>query len=132
MLVPEPAWGLETSQLREDAERGDEDAAYFLGVMYHTGSGVTPDCRMALKWTEQAALKGHALAQSHLGRMYTDGCDEVVTTDPLKAYFWTALAAKQGLVFAEEHLVELEKQLHPYLVATARQEVESFKPEKGK
>ena len=89
-----------------EAAQGDENAAYFLGVMYKTGSGVSPDCDKALEWTEQAALQGHTLAQSHLGTMYSKGCGEKVKKNLFEAYYWTALAAKQGLQFARENLKE--------------------------
>ena len=122
-VSPEPAWGLETKQVLFEAEHGDEDAAYFLGVMYRVGSAVSLDCNKALKWTEQAASQGHALAQSHLGKIYSDGCGEKVAKDPVKAYMWTSMAAKQGLRFAKTNLEELEGQLHRYLVVDAQREV---------
>ena len=128
VLTPS-VWGLETAQVMNEAAQGDENAAYFLGVMYKTGSGVSPDCDKALKWTEKAALQGHTLAQSHLGMMYSKGCGEKVKKNLFEAYYWTALAAKQGLEFARENLKKLEGQLHPYLIAEAQQKVEDFKPD---
>ena len=130
-IHPEPVWGQETTQIQEAAERGDSDAAYFLGVMYRTGTKVPQDCRKALKWTKQAALQGNTLAQSHLGRIYKDGCGDEVGKHPVNAYIWTALAAKQGLRYAAKNLGELEKQLHPYLLTEAQQKVQNFKPKKG-
>ena len=127
-VSPGQVSGLEITQVRYEAEYGDKDAAYFLGIMYRTGMGVSSDCLKALKWTKQAALQGHTLAQSHLGKMYSTGCGEMITKDPLRAYKWTALAAKQGLRFAGNSLQALENQLHPYVVAEAQQEIESFKP----
>ena len=129
VLTPS-VWGLETAQVRNEAEQGDENAAYFLGVMYKIGSGVSSDCDKALKWTEKAALQGHTLAQSHLGMMYSKGCGEKGKKNLFEAYYWTALAAKQGLQFARENLKKLEGQLHPYLIAEAQQKVEDFKPNK--
>jgi TPR repeat protein len=129
-VLAQSAWGLETAQVMNKAAQGDKNAAYFLGVMYKTGSGVSPDCDKALKWTEKAALQGHTLAQSHLGTMYSKGCGEKVSKNLFSAYYWTALAAKQGLPFAGENLKKLEGQLHPYLIAEAQQKVEDFKPNK--
>ena len=129
-VLTQSVWGLETAQVMNEAEQGDENAAYFLGVMYQTGSGVSPDCDKALKWTEKAALQGHTLAQSHLGMMYSKGCGEKVTKNLFEAYYWTALAAKQGLQFARENLKKLEGQLHPYLTEEAQQKVKDFKPNK--
>lgn len=129
-FLTQPTWGLETGQVLKAAMQGDENAAYFLGVMYRTGSGVAPDCDKALKWTKQAALQGHALAQSHMGMMYSKGCGETVEKNLFESYYWTALAAKQGLQFARENLKKLEGQLHPYLISEAQQKVEIFKPKK--
>ena len=129
-VLTQSVWGLETAQVMNEAAQGDENAAYFLGVMYQTGSGVSPDCDKALQWTEKAALQGHTLAQSHLGMMYSKGCGEKVTKNLFEAYYWTALAAKQGLQFARENLKKLEEQLHPYLTEEAQQKVKDFKPNK--
>ena len=129
-VLTQSVWGLETAQVMNEAEQGGENAAYFLGTMYQTGSGVSPDCDKALKWTKKAALQGHTLAQSHLGMMYSKGCGENVTKNLYEAYYWTALAAKQGLQFARENLKKLEGQLHPYLVEEAQQKVKDFKPKK--
>ena len=129
-VLTQSAWGLETAQVMNEAEQGGENAAYFLGTMYQTGSGVSPDCDKALKWTKKAALQGHTLAQSHLGMMYSKGCGDEVTENLFEAYYWTALAAKQGLQFARENLKKLEGQLHPYLVEEAQQKVKDFKPNK--
>jgi len=129
-VLTQPVWALETAQVMNDAAQGNENAAYFLVMMYQTGSGVYPDYDKALKWTEKAALQGHTLAQSHLGMMYSKGCGEKVSKNLFEAYYWTALAAKQGLQFARENLKKLEVQLHPYLIAEAQQKVEDFKPNK--
>ena len=129
-VLTQSVWGLETAQVMKEAEQGGENAAYFLGTMYQTGSGVSPDCDKALKWTEKAALQGHTLAQSHLGMMYSRGCGEKVTKNLFEAYYWTALAAKQGLQFARENLKKLEEQLHPYLTEEAQQKVKDIKPNK--
>jgi len=129
-VLTQSAWGLETAQVMNEAEQGGENAAYFLGTMYQTGSGVSPDCDKALKWTKKAALQGHTLAQSHLGMMYSKGCGDKVTENLFEAYYWTALASKQGLQFARENLKKLEGQLHPYLVEEAQQKVKDFKPNK--
>jgi TPR repeat protein len=129
VLTPS-AWGLKTTQIMNKAAQGDKSAAYFLGVMYRTGSGVSQDCNKSMKWTEQAASQGHALAQSHLGVMYRNGCGETVNKNLTEAYFWTSLAAKQGLQFAKNNLKGLEEQLHPYLINEVQQRVENFKPTK--
>ena len=89
-VLTQSVWALETAQVMNDAAQGDENAAYFLGVMYQTGSGVSPDCDKALKWTEKAALQGHTLAQSHLGMMYSKGCGEKVTKNLFDCLLYTS------------------------------------------
>ncbi|MBW2476451.1 MAG: sel1 repeat family protein [Deltaproteobacteria bacterium] len=122
------AYGIDFSQTLAEAQQGEKNSAYLLGVMYHTGSGVNQDCHQALKWTNEAALQGHILAQSHLGTLYRNGCEDKVNKDALQAYFWTALAAKKGLQIAKQNLLLLEEQLHPYLLAEMNQKVDQFKP----
>ena len=119
--------GVDATQLLNEADTGDINAAYFIGVMYRTGSGMPQNCQEALKWTKQAAEQGHPLAQSHLGAMYTEGCSDEVTPEDYEAYFWTALAAQQGVNFAELKLTVLENRLHPYMVAEAKRKMEEFK-----
>ena len=55
------------------AERGDANAQYNLGVMYHSGQGVTQDYRQAVVWWRKAAEQGLAAAQHNLGGMYDTG-----------------------------------------------------------
>lgn len=129
-VLIQSVWGLEVAHVIAEAKKGDKNAAYFLGVMYRTGSGVSQDCDKAFKWTEQSALQGHPLAQSHLGMIYKKGCGKNVAQNLVEAYFWTALAAKQELQFARENLKELEDQLHPYLVEETQEKVKRFKPVK--
>jgi len=131
MIHSDPVFAVDRMEILQGAEHGNMNDAYFLGVMYRTGAGVAPDCGEALKWTRQAALHGHALAQSHLGMLYREGCEPNVTKEPSTAYFWTTLAAKQGLQVAERNLAELEGLLHPYLIAEARNKAENFKPIEG-
>ena len=128
VLPASQSQGMDATQLLHEAETGDINAAYFIGVMYRTGSGLPQNCQEALKWTKQAAEQGHALAQSHLGAMYTEGCNDEVIPEDYLAYFWTALAAQQGVEFAELKLADLESRLHPYLVAEAKRKMEQFKP----
>ena len=45
--------------LRTDAEQGDADAQFNLGVMYETGGGVLQDYAEAVRWYRLAAEQGH-------------------------------------------------------------------------
>ena len=55
------------------AERGDADAQFMTGAMYHEGVGVRQDYAKAAKWVEKSAKQGDARAQFNLGMMYKEG-----------------------------------------------------------
>ena len=55
---------------REQAERGDAQAAYKVGRLYES---VLEDYTEALRWFRKAAEQGNAGARLELGRMYLDG-----------------------------------------------------------
>lgn len=121
------AMELALDQTLQQAQNGDAEASYFLGVMYQTGSGARQDCSKALEWTIRAAERGHILAQSHLGVMYRDGCGDAVMQDSIEAYIWLSLAAEQGLKFARENLESLKREMHPYLIADAQRRADRIK-----
>lgn len=53
--------------LLEDAERGDPEAQYVLGVMYEFGeNGVPEDMKIAVAWYEKAARQHHPHAEEAL------------------------------------------------------------------
>ena len=78
----------------KDAERGNANAQYNLGVMYSQGLGVTQDHAEAVKWYRKAAEQGLADAQYNLGVMYSQGLG--VTQDHAEAVKWYRKAAAQG------------------------------------
>ena len=59
--------------LRRDAEEGDADAQYNLGVLYFEGQGVPEDRSETIRWFRLAADQGHAGAQYALGVSYREG-----------------------------------------------------------
>ena len=73
------------------AERGDADAQYALGVMYHYGAGASQDYAEAARWYRLAAAQGDANAQFNLGVMYYKG--EGVAVDLAEARRWYQAAA---------------------------------------
>jgi len=127
LAVGTSAMGMSFDQTLRQAQEGDVDASYFLGIMFQTGNGVRQDCSKALEWTARAAERGHVLAQSHLGVMYRDGCGDAVKTDFISAYVWMALAAEQGLKVAGENLESLKHEMHPYLLADAQRRTDRIK-----
>ena len=86
----------------ESAMQGEAEAQFNLGVMYHTGEGVTQDYSEAVRWYQKAAKQGDAKAQFNLGVMYYHG--EGVAEDKREAVRWYQKVAKQGDADAQYNL----------------------------
>lgn len=84
------------------AGQGDVQAQFFLGLIYHSGDGVTQDYQAAVEWYRKAAEQGHADAQEYLGGMYQSG--EGVTQDYQAAVKWYRKAAEQEHAEAQSNL----------------------------
>jgi len=82
------------SDLRTNAEQGDVEAQYTLGMLYYEGHGVRQDYATARHWWEQAAAQGHASAQYRLGVLYQKG--RGVPQDAATAREWFEKSAVQG------------------------------------
>jgi TPR repeat protein len=83
------------------AEKGDMDAQFNLGLMYHDGLGVPRDSNESDKWYKlsfeglmKAALKGDSYAQHSLGFMYNFGAGAPL--DNKEAMKWYTFAAGNG------------------------------------
>lgn len=59
--------------LRQEADGGDAEAQYELGMAYTVGVGVERDPKAAAAWMERAALQGFPAAVADLGVMYLNG-----------------------------------------------------------
>ncbi len=57
------------AQTKMDADAGNAQAQFNLGVMYVQGEGVPKDDAKAVKWYQKAAAQGHADAQFNLAAM---------------------------------------------------------------
>jgi len=86
----------------KDAEAGNPEAEFNLGLVYLQGDGTPKDAAKAAAWLEKSALQGYAEAQFRLGRMYARG--EGVPTDLAKAFGWIERAAGQGHAEAQFEL----------------------------
>jgi TPR repeat protein len=95
------------SQTMADAEKGDAESQWKLGLMYECGLGVFKDDKEACKWFEKAADQGHAYAQYNLGVMYEHGYD--VLQDEKEAVKWYEKAAEQGNVKAQHALESMNE-----------------------
>lgn len=97
------------------ATKGDAEAQFFLGMMFHHGLGVVQDTKKAIQWyllaSQQGnkealfisylipAKQGSAQAQINLGNMYAIG--QGVNQNLKQAIKWFTLAAKQGITSAQ-------------------------------
>jgi TPR repeat protein len=110
---------------REAAKREHAEAQFQLGCCYENGEGVPADFAEAVKWWRKAAEKSHqaarerleeldelercrqaaergdAEAQYHLGRQCVEGA---LNADPREAAKWFRLAAEQGHAGAQFEL----------------------------
>ena len=84
---------------KRSAERGDADAQFNLGAMYHFGQGVPQDQAEAANWYQEAAERGHVGAQATLGVFYQSG--RGVPRDLVISQMWFTIAAMQGDELAE-------------------------------
>ena len=87
-------WTPETvAALKTQAEAGNAEAQYSLGMLHDEGEGVPQDYAEARRWLEKAALQGHAEAQCNLGILYYKG--QGVRQNFAEARRWFEKAAAQ-------------------------------------
>jgi hypothetical protein len=77
----------------QEANRGNPDAAWKLGVWYLSGLGVAKDTGQAAKWLKKAANLGDIRAQSTLSQLYFEGVG--VPRDSVRAYTWASIASSE-------------------------------------
>ena len=82
------------SKLKKQAEAGDIEAQFNLGMCYKNGYGVEKNLRKATNLYRKAAEQGDATAQYNLGLCYANG-DGVEKNLPEAAKWWRK-AAEQG------------------------------------
>ncbi|MDR2837938.1 MAG: sel1 repeat family protein [Azonexus sp.] len=90
--------------IRAQAERGDADAQYKLGLAYSVGRFVERDEAQGLAWVHKAAENGNASAQFVMGGIYLFGGGKMADEygpDKTKATAWFRKAAEQGNVTAQ-------------------------------
>jgi len=92
-------------KIRLQAEEGDMDAQYNLGIVYYNGEGVPRDHAEALSWFLKAAEQGDADAQFNVGLMYGRG--EGIKRDQRLSMEWFQKAAEQGHSEAQEIISKL-------------------------
>ena len=70
----------------EAAEGGNMLGQYAAGIAFYRGKSSSPEPQAARHYFVEAALKGHATAPLHVGRLFYAG--EGVTQNYARAYFW--------------------------------------------
>lgn len=78
------------------ADKGNGDAQFYLGLMYHSGIGVDKNPQEGNRWYEKAAENMQLDALRELGRKYVEGHD--IEKDVVYGAFMTLIAADGGHV----------------------------------
>ena len=89
-------------QLLQEANTGNAEAQYNLGMLHLNGNLVPKSATEAAKWFEKAAVAGLPNAQFNLGVLYQQGTG-VVENQQL-AFFWYQSAAEQKFARAQHNL----------------------------
>ena len=82
----------DVARWKNEVERGDPSAEFWLGAAYERGDGIEQDFAQARRWLEESARQGNADAQNLLGRMYEDA--EGVPQDYRQAANWYRAACE--------------------------------------
>lgn len=93
------------AKIQPAAEKGNAQAAYWLGQMYENGLGVKMDAGTALTWYHKAAEGGWSDAKFKLGEIYFTGTEDL--QDFKKARKWLEQAAHDGNSRAQLDLGQL-------------------------
>ena len=80
--------------IEAQAERGDADAQFSLGLKFANGTGPALDYAQAAHWYRKAAEQSHALAQFNLAVMYAEG--QGMVSDKAESMLWIGRAAHLG------------------------------------
>jgi len=117
------------------AERGNSAQAQdLLGISYTFGRGVSVNHAEAVKWLRRSAEQNFPGAQIFLGVAYRAG--RGTPKDYVQAYKWWWLAAKRYPEGKERDnaiklLAEIEQQMTPEQIATARTLAREWKPKES-
>lgn len=81
-----------------NAQQGDVEAEYLLGLMYLSGRYVEQDPQIGLEWMKKAAANNQVKAIQTLADLYYDG--KVIPRDLTQAVHWYQELAKQDQPYA--------------------------------
>lgn len=113
-------------QQLQQAQSGDSQAMYDVGVMYELGRGTKTDPVKAVEWLNRAIGQNNHNARARLGALYYEG--KLVTRDLGKARSLLQAAAEANVPSAQFHLAQMyetgqgvdpdaQKALHWYQLA---------------
>jgi hypothetical protein len=118
-----------TRALLSRAEKGDAEAQFSLGLIYHDGQEEAQDQSEAVRWFRMAADRGHVAAQFNLGIMYSDGSG--VAKDPILAHMWFSLAALHAVWSDKKKFAAardwIARQMSPQQIAEAQRRAREWK-----
>lgn len=93
-FLPLNAQEVDFSSTQEQAELGDAEAQYRLGLFYDNAVEVEQDLIAAVNWYSLAAQQGHISAQFNLAQMYRFG--DGVPRNIEQTIYWFSQAAEAG------------------------------------
>jgi uncharacterized protein len=114
------------------AEKGDPNAQYYMGFLYHHGYGVKRNEAEASKWFGMGAAQGEWQSQYYLGVILEKGVG--VKQDLPTAHMWLSLAATNpGTTFRDslhtkEAIGKLEHKMNAEQIAQAKEMKKNWKP----
>ena len=73
LVAREDNYAAAAESFARQAEKGEDDAQFFLGMMYQHGHGVPQDDAKALEWFQKAADQGYVVARIRLDQMNQSG-----------------------------------------------------------
>lgn len=92
-------------QQLQQAQSGDSQAMYDVGVMYELGRGTKTDPVKAVEWLNRAIGQNNHNARARLGALYYEG--KLVTRDLGKARTLLRAAAEANVPSAQFHLAQM-------------------------
>ena len=77
-----------------EAEEGNKEAFYNIGLLYFFGNGVEKNLPLAFEYCQKAAFMGSPRAQNNLAFMYIKGLG--VEKSYIDSYVWASVAIEHG------------------------------------
>ena len=120
------------AEFKPMAEKGDANAQYYMGFLYHHGYGVKRDEAEASRWFRMGAQQGEWQSQYYLGVIYEKGVG--IKQDLTAAHMWLSLAAAnpgttyRDSLHTKEAIGKLEHKMNAEQIAQAKEMAKAWKP----